>query len=242
MKLLTHEALPEAVRDFLKAASPEPVGERFPEVMLEWRDESLWLLDGRLKQSPVRVDFIADYKDLRIGKDDLLGKAVGLRRGLRHVVDITAGWGHDTLRLLKLGCEVVAIERSPVIYALLMDGLRRAEQNPQWLNLTAPRLKLIHGEAKEVLAGLPAEWREVIYMDPMFPERKKGALAKGEMQLLQTLLGPDDDMALTWETAWHYSARRLVYKSPRLTPAFAHKPDLSFEGRAVRYDVWLRTE
>lgn len=242
MKILAQEPLPAYANEILSALKPALVREQSPELMLEWREDCLWLLDGRRRQSPVRVDFIGAYKSLRIGKDDLLGKAAGLRRGLKKVVDLTAGWGQDTLRFLKLGCEVTAIERSPVLFALLRDGLRRAERHPQWRDLTAPRLKLLWGDAREILPALPPESREVVFMDPMFPDRKKGALAKGEMQLLQSLLGPDEDLQMTWETAWHYMVKRLVYKSPRLTPAFARQPDLRFEGRAIRYDVWLRTE
>lgn len=241
MKVLAREPLSDAAKEILAEMDYSVVETREPEIMFEWRDDSLWLLDGRTRQSPVRVDFISDWQKLKIGKDDLLAKAVGLRRGLKHVVDATAGWGQDSLRLLKLGCHVTAIERSPVLLALLQDGLRRAGQDPRWVAGGGARLRLMAGDASEILPKLPKESREVIFIDPMFPERKKGALAKGEMQLLHSLLGAGEDSLSLWNKAWDYSERRLVYKSPRLTPGFPRPPDLEFEGRAIRYDVWLRT-
>jgi 16S rRNA (guanine1516-N2)-methyltransferase len=214
------------------------------ELCLEWRDDSLWLFDGRTSQRPVRVDFLEDWRRLKIGKQDLLAKAVGVKGAGLSVTDATAGWGQDTLRLLKLGCEVTAIEHSPVLYSLLRDGLRRASgQDEKWRSEVAPRLHLIHGDAAEILPEMNPVRREVIFMDPMFPERKKAALAKGEMQLLQALLGKtaDHDLERLWRAGRESAGRRLVFKSPRLTKPVTEKPKptLQFEGRSIRYDVWL---
>lgn len=241
MKVLAKDALSIEIKAILSGLKYLEVSEPSEQLMFEWSDDSLSLFDGRTRQSPVKVDFISGWQNLKIGKEDLLAKAVGLRRGMRNVVDATAGWGQDTLRLLKLGCHVTAIERSPIMFALLQDGLRRAAQDLRWVSGAGTRLKVLFGDAIEILPKLPKSSREVIFIDPMFPERKKGALAKGEMQLLHSLLGSEDNQAALWEKAWDCAGRRLVYKSPRLTPTFPRKPDLEFEGRAIRYDIWLRT-
>ncbi|MFO1350284.1 MAG: class I SAM-dependent methyltransferase [Gammaproteobacteria bacterium] len=39
------------------------------------------------------------------------------------------------------------------------------------------------------------DFPEVIYLDPMYPERSKAALVKKESRVLRELVGPDDDAA-----------------------------------------------
>ena len=51
---------------------------------------------------PLQLDFIKSWKQLRIGKQDVFARAIGVRHGWTRVVDATAGLGGDTLKLLKL--------------------------------------------------------------------------------------------------------------------------------------------
>ena len=52
-----------------------------------------------------------------------IAKAVGLVGAMPTVVDATAGLRRDAFVLASLGCKVTLIERSPVVAALLQDGL-----------------------------------------------------------------------------------------------------------------------
>ena len=59
-----------------------------------------------------------------LAKDPLI-KALGRGRAGLSVVDATAGFGHDGLRMAAAGHRVTALERDPVMHAFLRDGLRR---------------------------------------------------------------------------------------------------------------------
>ena len=63
------------------------------------------------------------------------------------VVDATAGLGRDAFVLASLGCRVTLIERSPVVAALLQDGLARAGQDPGDRPWVRERMHLLHGPA-----------------------------------------------------------------------------------------------
>src|SRR5690606_5526316 len=100
------------------------------------------------------------------------------------ILDATAGWGRDSFILASLGFEVTMIERSPIVAVLLKDALKRAANNE-----ACKRMHLIQDDAVHYLQPLAEKNRpDVIYLDPMFPARKKSALVKKEMALLQTLL------------------------------------------------------
>jgi 16S rRNA (guanine1516-N2)-methyltransferase len=139
-----------------------------------------------------------------------------------------------------LGCPVVAVERSSVLGALLRDGLTRAGNAPDdRLQAIVRRISLIVGDAGEVLAGMSAESApDIVYLDPMYPPKKKSALVKKEMRICRMLVGEDEDAGALWEIARQVARRRVVVKRLRHAPPLKANATAEFVGRTVRYDVY----
>jgi 16S rRNA (guanine1516-N2)-methyltransferase len=201
------------------------------------------------KVGAVLVDFASDALTFRRlhggGKKEAIARAVGLKgQDSLNVLDATAGLGRDAFVLASLGCKVDMIERSPVVAALLADGLRRAKEDPhlsQWLN---QKMCLHHGVAVDLLISWaechPNNIPDVVYLDPMFPHRKKSAAVKKEMRLFQQLLGPDEDANLLLTPALSLAKKRVVVKRPSGAPYLADKkPQIEMQGKANRFDVYL---
>ena len=81
------------------------------------------------------VDFVAGRLDWKRQHGDLknsaLVRACSLSRVPNtdiHVVDGTAGLGSDSFMLASRGFRVTAVERNPAVFALLRDGIARAQQ------------------------------------------------------------------------------------------------------------------
>lgn len=166
------------------------------------------------------------------------GKSQGLIRACKpqlglSILDVTAGWGRDAAILASFGASVTMVERHPVMHALLFDALHR-------LQLTESRLvlSLVHANACDYLDQLaPSDYPDVIYIDPMHPTRQKSALVKKDMQVLQQLIGADEDADALLQKALHIARLRVVLKWPqRLPPLFP--PNHSIEGKTVRFDVY----
>lgn len=219
-------------------------------LVLEQQAEQLVLRQlDEPKVGGVCVDFASDALTFRRlhggGKKEAIAKAVGLKgvASLR-VLDATAGLGRDAFVLASLGCTVDMIERSPVVAALLADGLSRAEQDPSLADWLPEKMRLHHGVAYQLLANWqalsPEKIPDVVYLDPMFPHRKKSAAVKKEMRLFQQLLGPDEDANLLLEPALALAKKRVVVKRPSGAPYLADKkPDIEMKGKANRFDVYL---
>jgi len=200
--------------------------------VLEHAQGRLQLRDTREgAPGPLRVDFDSVDAERRreAGRQLPLARAIGVKGDARpRVLDATAGLGRDAYTLAALGCQVTAVERSPLIAALLRDGLERA----------ACKLRLVVGDACEFMAGLDESERpDVVSLDPMFPERRKSAAVKKEMQYMQELLGPDDARAL-FEAALKCAKQRVVVKRPAHAPQLA-TPNHTLEGKTVRFDVYV---
>lgn len=162
-------------------------------------------------------------------------RAVG--RGSGRVFDATAGFGDDAILLASLGREVTAAERSPVVAALLEDGRERALADPE-LRAGAERLRVRSGDSRRLLMELP-EVHDVIYLDPMFPpKRRASALPRRPLQLLRRLVGEDPDAAELLEIALASGARRVVVKRSHEAPPLVDAPSESHSGKLVRYDVY----
>ena len=86
------------------------------------------------KLGDVFVDFVAGAMAHRRkfggGRGEAIAKAVGIKGAeLPSVIDATAGLGRDAFVLASIGCQVRLVERHPVVYLLLQDGLNRAYQD-----------------------------------------------------------------------------------------------------------------
>jgi len=104
--------------------------------------------------------------------------------------------------------------------------------------LTPP--KLLVGNAIELLSNLPDK-PDCIYLDPMFPQkRKQSAATRKSMAILRDILGDDLDSRALFDAAWAATAKRVVVKSPDYAEPLGGKPSESLQGKLLRYDVYLK--
>ncbi|MBP3894191.1 MAG: class I SAM-dependent methyltransferase [Atopobiaceae bacterium] len=168
---------------------------------------------------------------------ELLVRAARVK-GVAHpmAVDATAGLGEDSLLLAAAGFTVVLCERDPVIAALLRDALSRAAEQPL-LAEAVSRMQLVEGDGAAVLGGLE-QAPDVVYLDPMFPERRKRGATNKKLQLFQRLESPCEDEAALMNAALDAHPRKVVVKRPLKGPYLAGiKPSSSLAGKVVRYDI-----
>ena len=169
---------------------------------------------------------------------EMLVRAVKTEGEHLKAIDATAGMGEDGFLLAAYGYEVTLYEQNPVIAALLKDALRRAKKHMVLKDIAA-RMKLIEGNSVECLTK-QLDPVDVIYLDPMFPERRKSAAVKKKFQLLHVLENPCDEAEeeTLIRAAFAAGPRKVVIKRPVKGGHLAGiKPSYSITGKAVRYDV-----
>jgi 16S rRNA (guanine1516-N2)-methyltransferase len=200
---------------------------------------------GAHAPGPVFVDFTAGKSAHRRqyggGRKQPLARAIGMRPGHNPLVlDVTAGLGRDAYVLASLGCQVTLVERRAVIFELLDNGIARARQDRQTAEI-ANRMELIYADSGEYLANLPADRAfDVIYLDPMYPERGKSALVKKEMRYFHAIAGKDEDADMLLLQALQCGPRRVVVKRPACALELADKkPDAIVSSKNTRYDIYL---
>ena len=214
--------------------------------VLSYIDGKLNLFTPNDSSNPgkVYVEFIQGSAGFRRkqGKKEMLIKAIGFRKNQSlSVLDTTGGMGTDSFLMAGYGCMVHVIERNQIVAALLQDGLWRASQHVDTCDI-AERIHLSVQDSHQLLhsfIGFKKEY-DVIYLDPMFPKRNKSALVKKEMQMLQKLIGYEDDTEPLFTTALAVAAKRVVVKRPKTSPSLAHhKPSYTLSGKTTRFDVYM---
>jgi 16S rRNA (guanine1516-N2)-methyltransferase len=202
-------------------------------------------LTGPKAPGPLEVNFVSANVNRRVrqGLNQSLARACGLRSGKRpRILDITAGLGRDAYVLAALGSKVTMIERNPILSLLLELALEHVKGAQGPYKADPLRLDLHQGDAESFLTREDLQRPEVIYLDPMFPPRKKKALVKKEMQLLHVLLGEAEagEAEALLLLALDVASQRVIVKRPRISPPLGgNRPHQSFTGRSHRYDLYV---
>ncbi len=212
---------------------------------LNQRNGQLQLIDlDQPHLTPLIIDFASGKMAYRRkyghAGGEAISKAVGIKRGYRPtIIDATAGLGRDAFVLATLGCRVHMIERSDVITKLLEDGLRRAKQDATIGMTVKENLTLTCGDSLQVLRQAPFV-PDVIYLDPMFPQKEKSALGKKDMRLLQEIVGHDTDADTLLHLARTLATTRVVVKRPAHASFLAETtPHTSVKTKKHRFDIYL---
>lgn len=209
---------------------------------------------------PIFTDFTAGQISHRRlfggGKGQTIAKAVGLNKYASPLIlDATAGMGKDAFVFASLGARVMLMERSPISAALLNDALQRAATD----STIAPiieRMSLIFADARQLTLNqetnlilfndlrtlqqkqLPRP--DVVYLDPMFPHRKKSAQIKKEMLAFQSLIGDDQDSHELLNICRSIATKRVVVKRPVKAPFLdEQKPTLAMTMKKHRFDIYI---
>ncbi|MCK5360915.1 MAG: class I SAM-dependent methyltransferase, partial [Gammaproteobacteria bacterium] len=121
--------------------------------------------------------------------------------------------------------------------ALLSSALRSARTS---LLSLADKIEAHFGNAIDQIPQLPVA--DIIFMDPMFPpKRKRSALPPKSVRILRDLVGDDSDDEELLRVARCYAKRRVVVKRPLHAAPLAADHVALHEGKVVRYEVYLPT-
>lgn len=214
------------------------------EWLLFFDDDRLYLHSGRHPEfKPLAVDYLEGDFARRwrsATKNDMLVKAIGLKKGVRTVCDATCGLGYDAFFLATFkDLEVTACERSAVPAELVLDALARVRDTGRFEN--SP-LYFHFGDSLEFLESRPESF-DAVFLDPMYPrEEGESAKPRKEMLLFAELVGKDLDSEKLFSAAWKAARKRVVVKradnAPEITSA--RQPDYVVPGKTVRFDIYLK--
>jgi len=209
-----------------------------PSGVLLWLDaDGLQLINPALRQS---LHLHEQLLARRLRGGSLLLKACGARPAYGPgedslaVLDAFAGFGLDALTMAQRGCVVTALEVQPLVWLMQLDFAIRlgVSLDSQCVN------------SLEVMGESARQW-DVVYLDPMFPARRKRALPNLALQHLQQLAqtaapeaSADGFVPSVLHAARQCARRRVVLKRRAKDPVLGH-PSHQLHGQAVRFDVYL---
>lgn len=169
-------------------------------------------------------------------KQGAFNQALGKRS--KSVLDATGGWGSDALLMCTQGYQVTIVERHPIMAVLLQDAMERLSKTA-WALANSVCIPTV--TSANAINALPADGRhyDCVYLDPMFPaKRKKSAAVNKYMKLLQTLVGEDSDANELLAAALR-QCQRVAVKRPDYATPLLRQPDAQFFSKLVHYDVYF---
>lgn len=229
----------------VKVRTPEEAQARQLPLVLGWFDGRLALKASHGREAPLAVEFSSGRQGYRLAADrvrhERLVKALGgMPPEALEVVDATGGLGRDALVMAQAGFHVTLVERSPILHAMLADGISRLHRTDTAL---AARLVLVQADSREWLAQASPVY--AVYLDPMFPARQKSAAVRKDLLWLQQLEQAPDaaEEACLLDAARQVAGKRVVVKRPLRAPPLAGRaPSWQLDGKAVRFDIYSATD
>ena len=200
-------------------------------------DGWLYLTDKAGEFSPTTIHFADAYYRQR-GGTEYLPKALRGMAGAQ-VADATAGWARDAWLLAYRGFHITLIERHPLLFALLEQGIERARQEALTAAVAA-RLQAVHADSSDYLRQ---HTFAAVYLDPMYPAREKTSKVKKDMQILHALLADTvNDHERLLASARLSATARVIVKRPQGAEYLAGcAPDYQIVAPNTRFDVYTRS-
>ena len=201
-----------------------------------WDSNGLALKSAAIdSRSSVHVDFLhgAQARRVKAVTGEALTRAMGCQKGLRpSIIDMTAGLGGDLSVLANVGCEVFAMDKNPVVAALLRDALRRAtDADTSWCE----RIQFKHTDSVKVVSRIS---HGIVYLDPMFPKERRAAPSL-TMQVLHSLEQTTDHPERLLEAALDSDAARVVVKRPIKADILGGRvPSSQIKAKTIRFDLY----
>lgn len=182
-------------------------------------------------RNPLVIDFFeGDLARRARQANETLAKAVGASKGL-HVVDATAGLGRDAFLMSAAGARVTAIEANSTLGFFLTQNAKKTD------------LTVLQGHAQDLIPDLAPD---VVYLDPMFPHRRKSAAVGGESLFLQAFASVADleEQAELLDCAWRtptigsWSNGRSKPRRSRIAPRRHHSTVKRFGSICMAYGAF----
>lgn len=205
----------------------------------EFDSEGLCVKDGRQsKNFLIRLDLDKEFERIRAQRisrqKDLLCRAVGYKKGVESykVLDGTFGLGKDAIHLAAFGCHVTGCEANPITFHFFEEALVRATSLQKLVSVVHDdTLELVEERVNSV---------DCLYLDPMFENIKKKSAPKKNLAFLREIAIAAGDVEKVMEKADRLGIKRMVVKRPINSEHLYRKPNLTFQGNLIRYDVYTR--
>lgn len=174
----------------------------------------------------------------RIDHESLIKKAIGKNKAQLKIFDATAGSLIDTIIFLKLGHKVVACEQSKILYRLLNDAILRAKKEYNFFD----NLSFINSDSAVIIDSYLDS--DIFYFDPMFEEVKQNTKRSGTLQKIGNVLSfekLEDTSAQIFDHMLKKKYKKVIVKRPIKSNPLYEKINYQVKGKAIRYDVYVKT-
>lgn len=166
-------------------------------------------------------------------KKDILSRALDYKGQENFIfIDGTLGFAKDSLHMLSMGANVIGVERNPLPHFLVSQSLRESQE-------LQGRLTTYCADVSDLLPTLMSQ-SSTLYLDPMFENAKNKSAPKKNLALLREISPIDADVQGVIEKAIKLGVKRVVVKRPLKGQQLYGKPNIVYQGKLIRYDVYTR--
>ena len=174
----------------------------------------------------------------RIEHESLIKKAIGKNKVKLKIFDATAGSLIDSIIFLKLGHRVVACEQSKILYRLLDDAILRAKNEYNFFE----NLSFINSDSAKIIdSHLDSD---IFYFDPMFKDIKQNTKRSGTLQKIGNVLSLErleDTSEQIFNQMLKKKYKKIIVKRPIKSNPLHEKINYQVKGKAIRYDIYIKT-
>ncbi len=208
--------------------------EKQDQYTLSVKNGCLCVLSGN--QKPIYVDFASQKIKSQISKTSrksIISKALGLKQNQKHFIDLTAGFGKDAFVIAKYFSRVTLVERNPIVFLLLQDGLNRLSlQQPDLVS----KFDLVFTDAESYLEQAENLMDSVVYFDFMFSDKR--SKSNKEMSFLKFITKLDAPVNL--ENCLSLATSKIPVRTVLKAKAYSalKKPKQIYQGPTVSYYVF----
>lgn len=192
-------------------------------------------LHKKTEKKKIKIDKIKKniIKRIKNPEKELIAKTISHIKKYK-IIDTTGGIGIDSIIFASLGNKITLIEKQPLIIKILKNLFKSLQE----IKFITKNIKIKYGNSIKTIQHLKNNSKNIIYLDPIFPIKKKNDITKAYASIIKNIGSNTKNYKKLFEISLKKAKKLIVKRKKNSESINKKKPTYKISGSKIRFDIY----